>query len=73
MRSCLLLPELVLGHAACMRGYSAIYVKTNRLLPGSHRRLVVGDGHADGTWETRLKKYILADPLGTSPQSLPVS
>lgn len=46
-----------LGHAACMRGYSAIYVKTNRLLQD------LGGGHADGTWETRLRKYILADLL----------
>ena len=30
-----------LGHAACMRGYSAIYVKTNRLLQD------LGGGHAD--------------------------
>jgi DNA replication protein DnaC len=44
-----------------MRGYSAIYIKTNRLLPGTHRRWVVGGGHADRTWETRLGKYILAD------------
>jgi hypothetical protein len=34
-----------------------------RLLPGTRRRWVVGGGHADGTWETRLRKYILADLL----------
>jgi DNA replication protein DnaC len=40
-----------LGHAACRRGYSARFAKTSRL---------VGDlagGHADRTWETRLKTW----------------
>lgn len=46
-----------LGHAACMKGYSVIYTKTNRLLQD------LGGGHADGTFETRLRKYILADLL----------
>jgi len=46
-----------LGHAACMKGYSVIYSKTNRLLQD------LGGGHADGTFEARLRKYILPDLL----------
>jgi len=46
-----------LGHAACMKGYSVIYTKTNRLLQD------LGGGHADGTFEARLRKYILPDLL----------
>jgi DNA replication protein DnaC len=40
-----------LGHAACRHGYSAAFTKTSRL---------VGDlagGHADRSWETRLKAW----------------
>lgn len=46
-----------LGHAACMKGYGVIYSKTHRLLQD------LGGGHVDGTWEARLRKYILADLL----------
>jgi DNA replication protein DnaC len=40
-----------LGYAACRHGYSAAFTKTSRL---------VGDlagGHADRSWETRLKAW----------------
>jgi DNA replication protein DnaC len=40
-----------LGHAACRHGYSCAFTKTSRL---------VGDlagGHADRSWETRLKAW----------------
>ena len=40
-----------LGHAACRHGYSAAFTKTSRL---------VGDlagGHADRSWETRLRAW----------------
>ena len=46
-----------LGHAACMKGYSVLYTKTNRLLQD------LGGGHADGTFDVRLRKYILVDLL----------
>jgi DNA replication protein DnaC len=46
-----------LGHAACRRGHGVWCAKTFRLL-----RELAG-GHADGTWETRLRKLIRLDLL----------
>jgi DNA replication protein DnaC len=46
-----------LGHAACQRGHSVLYLKTNRLLAD------LAGGHADGTWETRLRRYLQPDLL----------
>jgi DNA replication protein DnaC len=40
-----------LGHQACRRGYSALFTKTSRLLAD------LAGGHADHTWETRLKRW----------------
>jgi DNA replication protein DnaC len=39
-----------LGHAACRR-YSARFTKTSRLIGD------LAGGHADRTWETRLKSW----------------
>ena len=46
-----------IGHAACRKGYSVRYIKTARLLSD------LGGGHADGTWEQRLRSYMLPDLL----------
>jgi len=46
-----------LGHAACQRGYEVLYTKTPRLLQD------LGGGHADATWDTRLRKYLGPDLL----------
>lgn len=40
-----------LGHQACRRGHSALFTKTSRLLAD------LAGGHADRTWETRLKRW----------------
>src|SRR3989339_1572208 len=46
-----------LGHQACRMGYKVLYVKTSRLLSD------LGGGHADGTWESRLRRYLQPDLL----------
>lgn len=46
-----------LGHHACRQGYKVLYMKTSRLLAD------LGGGHADGTWEARLRRYIQPDLL----------
>lgn len=46
-----------LGHAACLQGYDVRYLKTSRLLAD------LGGGHADGTWEVRLRRYLQPDLL----------
>mgnify|MGYP001033399381 CR=1 FL=1 len=46
-----------LGHQACRVGYQVLYMKTSRLLAD------LGGGHADGTWETRLRRYLKPDLL----------
>ncbi len=46
-----------LGHAACRLGHSTLYIKTSRLLAD------LGGGHADGTWEARLRRYLPLDLL----------
>ena len=46
-----------LGHAACRRGYAVRFVKTERLLGD------LGGGHADGTWDARVRKYLAPDLL----------
>ncbi|MBX6377304.1 MAG: ATP-binding protein [Clostridia bacterium] len=46
-----------LGYAACQQGYRVRYVKTPRLLED------LGGGHADGTFETRLRSYLTPDLL----------
>lgn len=40
-----------LGHQACRRGYSVAFTKTSRLLSD------LAGGHADRTWETRLRRW----------------
>ena len=40
-----------LGHAACRSGYSAVFTKTSRLLAD------LAGGHADRTWEARLRAW----------------
>ncbi|MGH9090975.1 MAG: IS21-like element helper ATPase IstB [Acidimicrobiales bacterium] len=40
-----------LGHQACRRGYNVVFTKTSRLLSD------LAGGHADRTWETRLKAW----------------
>jgi len=40
-----------LGHQACRRGHSALFTKTSRLLSD------LAGGHADRTWEVRLKRW----------------
>ena len=44
-----------LGHAACQQGHSVLYTKTNRLLSD------LSGGHADGTFDTRLRRYLQPD------------
>ena len=46
-----------LGHAACRQGHSVLYIKASRLLAD------LGGGHADGTWEARLRRYLALDLL----------
>ncbi|HHV78290.1 MAG TPA: ATP-binding protein [Firmicutes bacterium] len=46
-----------LGHIACQRGYDVIYRKASKLLSD------LGGGHADGTWEKRMRAYLLPDLL----------
>ena len=46
-----------LGHQACRMGYKVLYMKTSRLLSD------LGGGHADGSWESRLRRYIQPDLL----------
>ena len=42
-----------LGHQAARQGYRVEFIKTSRLLSD------LGGGHADGTWEGRLRHYLL--------------
>lgn len=53
-----------LGYLACQKGYRVRYVKAGSLLAD------LGGGHADGTWEQRLRGYLRADLLivDDSPQ-----
>lgn len=46
-----------LGYAACQQGYRVLYAKTNHVLQN------LGGGHADGTWEKRLRRYLRPDLL----------
>lgn len=46
-----------LGFLACQKGYAVRYTK----LPGLLTNLV--GGHADGSWEQRLRSYLLPDLL----------
>jgi len=46
-----------LGHVACQHEYDVRYLLTNQLLRD------LGGGHADGTWETRLRRYLQPDLL----------
>lgn len=46
-----------LGHQACRMGYKVLYMKTSRLLAD------LGGGHADSTWEARLRRYLQPDLL----------
>jgi DNA replication protein DnaC len=40
-----------LGHQACRRGHSVLFAKTSRLLAD------LAGGHADRTWEARLRRW----------------
>jgi DNA replication protein DnaC len=40
-----------LGHQACRRGHTVLFAKTSRLLAD------LAGGHADRTWETRLRRW----------------
>ena len=51
-----------LGHGACRRGYSARFTKTSRLIGD------LAGGHADRSWETRLKAWTRPD--GVDPRRL---
>jgi DNA replication protein DnaC len=46
-----------LGHQACRLGYKVFFTKTSRLLAD------LGGGRADGSWEIRLRRYLLFDLL----------
>lgn len=46
-----------LGYQACLLGYRVLFTKTVRLLAD------LGGGHADGTWERRLKEYLRPNVL----------
>lgn len=46
-----------LGHIACQRGYSVVYRKASKLLAD------LGGGHADGTFERRMRTYLGPDLL----------
>lgn len=46
-----------LGHAACRRGYSVAFTKTSRLLAD------LAGGHADRTWDARLRRWTKPDIL----------
>jgi DNA replication protein DnaC len=46
-----------IGHQACRLGHSVLYLKTSRLLAD------LGGGHADGTWESRFRRYLKPDLL----------
>jgi DNA replication protein DnaC len=46
-----------LGYAACQKGFHVLYAKTGRLLQD------LGGGHADGSWEARLRRYLAPDLL----------
>lgn len=44
-----------LGHAACRRGYTCAFTKTSRLLAD------LAGGHADRTWNQRLRRWAKPD------------
>ena len=46
-----------LGHQACRHGYRVLFSRASRLFTD------LGGGHADGTWENRLKRYLKPDLL----------
>lgn len=46
-----------LGYQACVLGHRVLFTKTTRLLAD------LGGGHADGTYEARLKSYLRPDVL----------
>ena len=46
-----------IGLLACQKGYDVRYTKLPRLLTD------LGGGHADGSWEQRLRSYLLPDLL----------
>lgn len=46
-----------IGHQACRLGHCVLYMKTSRLLAD------LGGGHADGTWESRFRRYLKPELL----------
>ena len=45
------------GHQACRQGHRVEFIKASRLLSD------LGGGHADGTWDGRLRRYLLPSLL----------
>ena len=46
-----------LGYQACRQGYRVLFSRSSRLFTD------LGGGHADGTWENRMKRYLKPDLL----------
>ncbi len=46
-----------LGHQACRLGYRVLFTRASKMLTD------LGGGHADDTWENRLRRYIKPDLL----------
>lgn len=46
-----------IGHQACRLGYRVVFIRASRLFTD------LGGGHADGTWEKRLRYYLKPDLL----------
>ena len=46
-----------LGHQACRLGHRVLFTRTSKMLTD------LGGGHADNTWENRLRRYIKPDLL----------
>ncbi len=46
-----------LGHQACRLGYRVLFIRASRMLTD------LAGGHADGTWESRLRRYLKPDLL----------
>ena len=46
-----------LGHQACRQGYRVLFTRASRLFTD------LGGGDADGTWESRLRRYLKPDLL----------
>jgi len=59
-----------LGHVACRRGYDVTFAKCSRVLAD------LAGGHADGSWEMRLRRWakvrvLIVDDFGMRPMTGP--